>query len=229
MPWVAEIHYDAIMQEILEASLLPAVCGPRMRTIVACPGSAVCKFGLMDTTSLANKLDELFVGQELPAKTKLGVSGCPNSCAKPQENDIGLQGAVQPVLAQGCVGCGACVKVCKAGAVQLENSVPVFDKETCIGCGQCIKLCPKKAIDAAQCGYNLYLGGKIGRFPQLGKKIFNLIDENEVIIYLKAVLNAYQRLAKKGERIAQVINRLGIEVFKQEIRSEVSRQKQKAV
>jgi anaerobic sulfite reductase subunit C len=229
MYWVPEIHYDAIIQETIDANLLPAVCGPRMRTIVACPGSSLCKFGLRDTVSLASELDELFVGQELPAKTKLGVSGCPNSCTKPQENDIGLQGAVQPVLGQGCVGCGACIKACKAAAVQLENKIPVFNEETCIGCGQCLKICPTKAIEAARNGYNLYVGGKIGRFPQLGKKTFDLIDENEVILYLKAVLSAYQGLAMKGERIAQMINRLGLEVFKQEIHREVSRHKQKAV
>lgn len=217
MPWVPEIHYQAVLQEIKDANLLSAVCGPRMRTIVACPGASICRFGLVDTVSLASKLDEIFVGQELPSKTKLGISGCANSCGKPQENDIGLQGVIQPVLGEGCIGCGVCSTLCKAYAVELVNDEPVFNREKCIGCGRCMNICPERAIEAKHYGYNLYVGGKIGRFPQLGVKIVEAIDESEVVFYLEAVLRVYKNHASKGERLADVINRIGIGLFTNEI------------
>jgi anaerobic sulfite reductase subunit C len=221
MPWVPEIHYEAIMHEIVALGLLPAVCGPRFRTIVACPGAQVCKFGLQDVTTLAEQLDELCVGRELPAKTKLGISGCPNSCAKPQENDIGLQGTVLPKAGDGCVGCGACVKVCKAAAVKVADNSPKFDTTQCIGCGQCIKICPRKAIEQGQEGYQLYAGGKIGRFPQLGRVLVRLIPAQDAVLYIEAVLAVYVRLANKGERVAQMLKRIGYETFVVELNNEV--------
>lgn len=217
IPWVREIHYEAIQQEIKNTDLLAAPCGSRMRTIVACPGATVCRFGLVDTVSLASELDEILVGRDLPSKTKLGICGCANSCSKPQENDIGLQGVMKPILGEGCVGCGACSMLCKASAINMEKNEPVFTKEKCIGCGRCMNICPERAIEAKHYGYHLYVGGRIGRFPQLGVKVVEAIDESEVISYLEEVLRIYKNHANKGERIADVVNRIGIESFKSEI------------
>lgn len=38
------------------------------------------------------KLDERYHGLELPAKFKLGVSGCPNQCAETCIKDVGFVG-----------------------------------------------------------------------------------------------------------------------------------------
>lgn len=217
MHWVPERHYAAVLQEIQDAGLLSAVCGQRMRTIVACPGAAVCRFGLMDTVSLAEQLDKLFVGRELPSKTKIGISGCANSCGKPQENDIGFQGVIEPELGEGCMGCGVCSTLCKAAAIDMVNDAPVFNKEKCIGCGRCMHICPERAIEAGRRGYNLYVGGKIGRFPQLGVKIVELIAEDAVVSYLETVLAVYKKYANKGERLAELINRIGLASFYNEL------------
>jgi NAD-dependent dihydropyrimidine dehydrogenase PreA subunit len=46
-----------------------------------------------------------------------------------------------------CIGCGACVDECPAGAVSLnDQGVAVVDKERCTGCGKCTKACPVQAI-----------------------------------------------------------------------------------
>jgi NAD(P)H-nitrite reductase large subunit len=50
--------------------------------VQTCPGTAVCKFGIQDSLGLGGKLEELFVGMELPAKAKIGISGCPMNCGK---------------------------------------------------------------------------------------------------------------------------------------------------
>ena len=46
----------------------------------------------------------------------------------------------------GCLGFGDCVRVCKFGAIRIENGVAVIDKEKCTGCGACKDVCPKKII-----------------------------------------------------------------------------------
>jgi NAD(P)H-nitrite reductase large subunit len=60
--------------------------------VQACPGTEVCKFGVRDSLGLGLKLEKLYVGMDLPAKVKMGVSGCPFCCAESYVRDIGLIG-----------------------------------------------------------------------------------------------------------------------------------------
>lgn len=78
---------DQIWQE-LGMAVGPAaeVC---VHYVQACPGTAVCRFGVQDSLGLGSKLEELFVGMELPAKAKLGISGCPLSCGEGFVRDFG--------------------------------------------------------------------------------------------------------------------------------------------
>ena len=58
----------------------------------ACPGTAVCRFGVQDSLGLGMELEELFAGMELPAKVKFGVSGCPICCGESYVRDVGVLG-----------------------------------------------------------------------------------------------------------------------------------------
>ena len=69
-----------------------AAVGLCVRSIKACPGTTFCKRGIQDSLGLGLKLDEKYHGLQLPAKFKLGVSGCPNQCAETCIKDIGLVG-----------------------------------------------------------------------------------------------------------------------------------------
>ena len=63
-----------------------------VRYVQACPGTAVCKFGIQDSLNLGGKLEALFVGLELPGKVKIGVSGCPFNCGEGYLRDFGAFG-----------------------------------------------------------------------------------------------------------------------------------------
>lgn len=60
--------------------------------VQACPGTAVCSFGLQDSLGLGTKIEEFFLGMDLPAKVKIGVSGCPFCCGESFVRDIGVVG-----------------------------------------------------------------------------------------------------------------------------------------
>ena len=60
--------------------------------VQACPGTAVCKFGQQDSLGLAAELEKIFVGMDLPAKAKIGISGCPNNCGEGFVRDFGAFG-----------------------------------------------------------------------------------------------------------------------------------------
>jgi NAD(P)H-nitrite reductase large subunit len=68
--------------------------GPCIHYVQACPGSILCKFGQQESLGLARKLEMLYVGKEnsIPAKTKIGISGCRLNCAESYLRDFGAFG-----------------------------------------------------------------------------------------------------------------------------------------
>lgn len=69
-----------------------AAIGLCVRSIKTCPGTTFCKRGFRDSVKLGLALDDRYHGMNLPNKLKIGVSGCPNSCADNHTRDIGLMG-----------------------------------------------------------------------------------------------------------------------------------------
>ena len=60
--------------------------------IQACPGVKWCKYGRQDSPALGEKLEKAFGNLPLPAKTKVGISGCPLNCCESYVRDIGVFG-----------------------------------------------------------------------------------------------------------------------------------------
>lgn len=48
-------------------------------------------------------------------------------------------------LKANCKNCYACVRVCPAHAIKVQDEQANIMKERCIGCGKCLKVCPKNA------------------------------------------------------------------------------------
>lgn len=95
IPW---IHYEDlpnVTKELSEVGLAVGGTGLRVRPALTCKGT-VCKRGLLDTEALGREIDERFYKGYykimLPNKLRIIVSGCNNSCSKPQMGCIGLQG-----------------------------------------------------------------------------------------------------------------------------------------
>lgn len=57
-----------------------------------------------------------------------------------------------PKIAQECIGCGKCEKVCPVLAISMSTNsegkkIAQVDHEVCLGCGICVRSCPKKVIE----------------------------------------------------------------------------------
>ncbi|MBP2650121.1 MAG: hypothetical protein H6Q74_946 [Firmicutes bacterium] len=63
-----------------------------VRSVKICPGIAFCKRGKQDSIKLGLELDTRYIKKEMPSRMKMGVSGCPNSCAEAIVKDIGVIG-----------------------------------------------------------------------------------------------------------------------------------------
>jgi len=81
---------DAVWQDLnMDIGRATELC---FHYVQACPGTAVCKFGVQDSLGLAMNLEKRFYDMEMPAKLKFGVSGCSFSCGESYVRDIGLLG-----------------------------------------------------------------------------------------------------------------------------------------
>ncbi|MDR9501935.1 MAG: hypothetical protein RI601_09090 [Desulfurivibrionaceae bacterium] len=60
--------------------------------IQACPGVQWCKLGRQDSLALGEKMTEALGSMPLPAKVKVGISGCPMNCCEGYVRDIGIFG-----------------------------------------------------------------------------------------------------------------------------------------
>ena len=225
--WIHVKHLEEVREQLKKIGVKTGACGPRSRNIVACPGSSVCRFGFTDTEKLAIKFDKEFFGKDVPKKFKVAISGCPNSCAKPQENDIGFvaAGVVECDL-DACIKCTLCADVCKkvcdrAGKepaiVMNQDKKPVYKKELCFFEGDCVRVCPVNAWKIKKTGYTVYLGGKVGRFPMLGYRIAEFASEKDIFIITEKAIICYNKIANKGQRFGEAINKLGIEEVKKDV------------
>jgi NAD(P)H-nitrite reductase large subunit len=87
---VNESDVDAIWAELgMSPGFAVGLC---VQSIKACPGTTFCKRGMQDSLALGLRLDGKYCGMNLPAKFKIGVSGCPNQCAETCTKDIGFVG-----------------------------------------------------------------------------------------------------------------------------------------
>ncbi len=129
--------------------------------VQACPGTAVCKFGVKDSLGLGMEVEKFFSGMDLPAKVKIGVSGCPLCCGESFVRDIGILG--------------------------------------------------KKK------GWTFIVGGSSARRPRIGDVLIENLSGEEIINLTKQTLEYYQDKAKKRERMARFVDRIGIENIKEAI------------
>lgn len=60
--------------------------------IQACPGIHWCKYGRKDSLALGKKIEATMLDIPLPAKTKVGISGCAMNCCESYIRDIGIFG-----------------------------------------------------------------------------------------------------------------------------------------
>jgi len=213
--------FKDVEKELANVELQMGACGQRVRTVTACQGKE-CSHGLIDCLSLAKDIDKEYFGiGGHPHKFKIGVAGCPNACIKPQENDLGIMGRLKKnFVRKNCNYCGLCAQVCPVGAIEVDkdNKEIIFHEDKCIGCGDCVYSCPTDAWQKRREGYSIFVGGKMGKFPKLGVKVFDFIEtKDKVSEIIKKTLEFYKKFGKKGERFRDTLDRVGIDKYKKEV------------
>ena len=220
IPFISIKDIDAVKAELVEVGLQPGACGPRVRTVTACQGAAICPSGLIETSGLARELDTRYFGRELPHKFKIGITGCKNNCLKAEENDLGIKGGIMPEWRKdSCTFCGLCEAVCpsKAILVHKEEQNLSFQEDTCIYCGKCVKSCPIEAWEGKN-GYILSFGGMFGNEINRGEQFLPILFETgQLYRVIDTAIEFFQKHGKPGERFAVTIRRIGAEILKKDL------------
>jgi len=217
IPYIKLKDIEKIKKQMAERGLRQGFCGAGIRTVTACLGSLVCVSGLIDTTSLAEKIDELYYANEVPHKFKIGITGCRNNCLKAEENDLGIKGALQPSLNQeNCNFCGVCSKMCPTGSINVskEDKGRVdYDASKCILCGRCVKKCPSKSWEGKS-GFIVYFGGFFGNNIQIGRQLLpTVFSTDELNAVIQKTIEFFRKYGKKGERFGTMLERVGWDKF----------------
>jgi dissimilatory sulfite reductase (desulfoviridin) alpha/beta subunit len=220
VPFIDARDIQAVKSELAAAGVKTGVCGPRVRTITACQGTAVCPSAAIETTGLAEELDQRYFGRELPHKFKIGITGCKNNCLKAEENDLGVKGGVFPEWEEtACTWCGLCEAVCPLKAVKLdkEKQELVFEEKSCSYCGKCVKSCPAGAWKGKS-GYILSFGGMFGNDIKEGLRLIPLVfRKDQVFKAADAAIRFYEANGKASERFAKTIARVGTEELRKQV------------
>ncbi len=153
---IKENEIEAVWRDLgIAAGKATELC---LHYVQACPGTAVCRFGVQDSLGLGTEIEGLFSHIELPAKMKIGVSGCPFCCGESFVRDIGAFG--------------------------------------------------KKS------GWTVIIGGSSARRPRIGDVIAQDLPKEEVMALIRKIFDYYRENGKKSERMAQFVDRMGIDNVK---------------
>lgn len=157
---IREEQIDAVWRDLgIDVGKATELC---LHYVQACPGTAVCRYGMQDSLGLGTEIEALFSGIELPAKLKFGVSGCPFCCGESYVRDIGA-----------------------------------FAKKS---------------------GWTLIIGGSSARRPRIGDVVAQELSKDEVMTMIKKILDFYIKNGKTRERMAQFVDRVGIDGIRDGLR-----------
>ncbi len=87
------------------------------------------------------------------------------------------------------------------------------------GCtNNCAENCIKDiALMGKKKGWNVTAGGNGARKPRLAETIAEELDDDAAIAQIERIIDYYRENGKKGERIGQMIDRIGLETFSQAV------------
>lgn len=223
------IEFDNIepFQKLIEtAGMTTGGTGPKVRPIVACKGTT-CIFGLCDTQGIAAEIHKYFYeGYRtvvLPHKFKIAIGGCPNNCAKPDLNDIGIVGQrVMQIDSSACRSCKKCgiVETCPMGAATLNDGKIQIDKTLCNNCGRCVGKCPFKLADTYEQYFKIYVGGRWGKSVRIGTALEKLYSKAELYDVIEKAILLFKSEGITGERFGQTCDRIGMEKVNEMLESQ---------
>lgn len=207
-----------------------------LRTPSACVGPARCEWACIDTLDICNDITQTFQNYihrpHWPYKFKIKISGCPNDAtASIGRSDMPIigtwrdalridQDAVREYVDNG-LDIVDVVNQCPTSALEWDakGKKLILKPEDCVRCMYCISKMPKALRPGLDKGATIMIGGKapLIRGPRLGWVLVPFMKMEPPYTDLKDLLEKiwdwWDEHAKTRERIAELIERLGMGEF----------------
>ncbi len=219
IPEIGQKNVDRALRELYSAGLFPGGAGTSVRNIFTCPDW--CSKGIRPVQEIGGMISKNFGDLDMPNKVTISFAGCSNGCSRPHNCDIGIIAVGKTaVSADRCPdGCAACLGVCRFEAIEKIDGMVALNGN-CADCCKCAEACPHGRLTVGVTGFRVFIGGKEGSTVRFGVKYADFADDFEILEIVDRVLNHYRENARlrdgssrKKERLAEVIDRLGIESF----------------
>ena len=97
-------------------------------------------------TGMVTKVQRMSIHDGPGIRTTLFLKGCNFRCRWCHNPETWRREAQIERIAERCIACGACVPVCRSGALRSEEGGIVLDRERCDSCGLCVSVCPARAM-----------------------------------------------------------------------------------
>ncbi len=215
--------------------------GSALRTIAGCVGKARCEWSNFDTLDLVQNLAMEFQDEihrpRWPYKFKIKAAGCPNDCvasiARADFTVIGTwkdslridQKAVKEYAAQGFDVRTLVVNKCPSEALEWDDKKQeiVLHADDCVRCMHCIDKMPKAIRQGVDTGATILVGGKApiikGAYLSWVLVPFMKMEPpyDEVKDLLRKIWDWWDENGRTRERLAELIERMGLKTFLKEI------------
>lgn len=209
--------------------------GDHLWSITSCAGYMHCAMAATDAPSIAKRLgDSLYKyynEDELPAKLTISTTGCPSACGGGFLPDISIVGIHTeiPVVTDAVKNCDllGTTLTCPVGCIQIKQEggqrTIEIRQNLCIGCGLCVGACGGIIFKTPEetDGHAIVVGGKASATTtgtQIGRIVVPYLpneppDYKLTVKLVMRIVDAWRADARKGERMAAWIDRIGWEKF----------------
>ncbi|WP_272699875.1 nitrite reductase [Desulfovibrio sp. Fe33] len=160
-------------------------------------------------------------GVRLAANQRLMIDDVPESALKGVVEAVGLVGEDCPCAVQSCPGSVSCrrgLQDSMAMADRLEKVLASFEfpaklKSSVSGCPMCCAEPMVRDVGLFGCkdGWTVAFGGNGGRRVRQGDVLAENVSEEEAFAVIRKVLAFYSENAKKKERTARFMERVGVD------------------
>lgn len=215
IPDIEHSYLEDINKILNKAGLYTGSSDRYLRNVIAC--SRWYLYNATPVSDLALKLNRLYQDKILPGKTNISLSGCDFSCTRSRTSDIGVIARTEIELTdEECKKCSLCFKEplgCQVDAITVTDKGVLIDTERCIRCGFCTNVCKPETIRAKLRSYDIFIGGSGGIKQRAAHLYKNLSTEEDLLKEIDRILDKYSEIADEGERLGDVIERLGLKAM----------------
>jgi dissimilatory sulfite reductase alpha subunit len=221
--------------------------GSDLRSPTGCVGPGRCEWACFDTLGLIYDITKTYQMElhrpPYPYKTKIKASGCPNDCvAAIARSDFSLigtwrdhlridQNAVKEYADKGFDIQRLVVARCPTEAIELVNGkLELTHPEDCVRCMHCLNLMPKAIRPGVDTGATILVGAKA---PIIHGAVLSTVlipfikvqpPYTEIKQLWEKIMEWWDENGKTRERLAELIDRMGMPAFLKAIEVEPSPQ-----